>query len=248
MGAIRTRFADDIVADVYIPLRPSNKVVVFAPGMPAETGKKQLGAFLNKKGYWFVEPRYRGTWESDGYFLKGDPTTDISDVVDALQAPFVSLWDKSEVQISAPEVYLLGSSFGGPAVLALSTDSRIKKVVSVSGVIDWNSADTTEANDWLYEQLVPQAFGNAYRYEQTDDWKKLEGGTFYNPVSYGSMAPEKILMIHSEDDTIVPYNTAKEFSIKRGIPLLTLRGQGHAGSSSIMQWKTWRTVKKHFES
>ncbi|MEP7162355.1 MAG: alpha/beta hydrolase, partial [Candidatus Moraniibacteriota bacterium] len=81
---IRTRFAKDIVAEVFFPERQEGRVVIFCSGAPGLSSKRELFQFLSDKGYTSIHPRYRGTWESDGEFLKRSPHQDILDVIDEL--------------------------------------------------------------------------------------------------------------------------------------------------------------------
>lgn len=250
MHAKRTRFANDIVAEFYEPVTSSNKVVVFAPGMPGMPGnKKQLAQFFNKKGYWFIYPRYRGTWESGGYFLEQSPAQDIIDVIESLEKPFQNLPDGETNKIENPELYVVGSSFGGAAALLVSSHPKVHKVLSISGVVDWTCPGKDEPLEWLYETFMPQVFGAGYRMKDPDAWKQIASGTWYNPVAKKEhIDPTKVLMIHSDDDTIVPYTSVQELSQSLSIPLITLKGKGHAGSSEIMRFWTWRKIKKYFNS
>lgn len=250
MHALRTRFATDIVAECYAPKKLSHKVVVFAPGMPGTpASKSRLAYFFNKRGYWFIYPRYRGTWESGGSFLDHDPTKDILDVIAALQVPFQALPGGDMLHIKDPEIYLIGSSFGGAAALLASSHPSVYKVLTISGVVDWTRPGKDEPLAWLFQTFIPQVFGAGYRMRDTDAWKQLESGRMYNPMTQlKKIDVSKVLMIHSDDDTVVPYESVQELSQRLAIPLITLRGKGHASSSCIMNLWTWRKIKQHFNS
>lgn len=250
MHAKRTRFAKDIVAEFYPPTRPSHKVVIFAPGMPGTPDTKSLLArFFNKKGYWFIYPRYRGTWESGGHFMAQEPTQDIVDVIESLAEPFQALPGGESYLIETPEIYVVGSSFGGAAALLVSSHPKVKKVLTISGVIDWSRPGKDEPLEWMFEEFMPQVFGAGYRMQSADDWKKIQETEFYNPIrQQDKIDASKVLMVHSKDDTVVPYASAEGLSNSLDIPLITLKGKGHAGSSQIMTWRVWRKVKKHFAS
>src|SRR6516225_2161882 len=78
----RTRFKNEIAAEFLPPVRSGvQKVIILCDGMPSIPRKQMLAEFLSKKGYWFVYPRYRGAWESDGTFLAKSPHLDILDVI-----------------------------------------------------------------------------------------------------------------------------------------------------------------------
>ena len=68
----RTRFKHQIVAEFLPPTRPrkKQKVIILCDGMPSMPRKQALMEFLAAKGYWVFYPRYRGSWESGGQFLR----------------------------------------------------------------------------------------------------------------------------------------------------------------------------------
>src|SRR3989344_3616458 len=93
MTIFRTRFKKDIVCEFLPPARKSSRVVILCGGMPAYTGRKDaLMEFFARKGYWVFLPRYRGSWESGGQFLKRSPHEDIIDVINGLSRGFPDLW------------------------------------------------------------------------------------------------------------------------------------------------------------
>jgi len=245
-----TRFADDIVTEFLPPKHMlSNKIIIFCDGMPGVPGNDATMETMHKRGYWSFYPRYRGTWESDGYFLDHDPTDDIRDVVESLDRPFTDYWSGEEFYIKNPEIYIIGISFGGPAAILLSSHPKVKKVVSICGVVDWTADSPDEPLDWLFETLIAKAFGKAYRLQHPDDWRHLERGTVYQPMNHmHDIDAKKILHIHAADDTLVPYDSVVNFSKKTGTTLHTLKRGGHYISGSIRSWWTWRIIKQHFES
>src|SRR5438309_797536 len=77
----RTRIKKDIVTEFLPSVKKSDKAIILCSGMPTMPSKKRLMNFLADQGYWVFFPRYRGTWESGGEFLKASPAKDINDVV-----------------------------------------------------------------------------------------------------------------------------------------------------------------------
>jgi esterase/lipase len=249
MHVKRTRFAGDIISDFLPPKQTSNKVIIFCGGMPGVPVNNVTMEMMHKRGYWSFYPRYRGTWESDGYFLDHDPTDDIRDVVESLDHPFTDYWSGEEFHIKNPEIYVVGISFGGPAAILLSSHTKVKKIVSICGVVDWTADSPDEPLDWLFEQFLPNAFGKAYRLQHPDDWKQLERGELYQPMNHmNNIDEKKILHVHATDDTLVPYDSVVAFSKQAGTTVHTLRRGGHYISGSIRSWRTWRVIKKHFAS
>src|SRR3990167_761548 len=117
MQTFRTFFKKEIFADVFVPVKKSTKVLILCDGVPSVPKKQSLVEFFVKKGYIAIHIRYRGTWESKGKFLNRSLNQDILDVIDELQKDVIDLWTKTKYKIQPSKIVLLGSSFGGPAVL-----------------------------------------------------------------------------------------------------------------------------------
>ena len=70
MYTLRTRIKKDIVCEFVAPKKKSNKVIILCGGQPGFPAKKEMLIWLAERGYWAFYPRYRGSWESGGSFLK----------------------------------------------------------------------------------------------------------------------------------------------------------------------------------
>lgn len=231
----RTTFAGEIITEFLAPERPSNKVVIFCDGMPGMPGNSKAQQHAAKRGYWSFFPRYRGTWESGGEFLSQSPTQDILDVVSSIQSgPFVDAWTGEEHTIEDPEFYVIGVSFGGPAAILSSLDPRVKKAVSISGVVDWVEEEKSpdEPMSWL-GPTVKKSFGKAYRFSD-ENWERLCRGEIYNPVNHKSeLDASKVLLLHTKDDLVVLYEPVKEFADEVGCRLVTFKKGGHIGTAAV---------------
>ncbi|MDQ5976796.1 MAG: hypothetical protein QG664_709 [Patescibacteria group bacterium] len=209
----RVRLAGEIVAEIVLPLRQTGKIAVIATGLPSSPSKGELLHFLADQGYVAVFPRYRGTWESEGIFLKHSPARDIVDTIDALVSEPVlrDLATGQSFSLRVKTFHLFGFSFGGPAVILNSTHLLVSKVVAVSPVLDW----TKEGEDEPFEKhvsFVTTGFGGVYRVEHKNDWQKLRRPDFYNPLTQtGDIDGRKIFIIHARDDRVVPYEPVLEF-------------------------------------
>lgn len=179
---LRTRFKKEIIAEFLPPRKRQakkrgvgDKVIIICDGMPSVPSKRALIEFWARKGYWVFHPRYRGSWESGGRFLEKSPHKDVLDVIDGLPRGFKSLYDGKICRIKPAKIFLIGSSFGGPAVILASRDKRVSRVIAFSPVIDWLAQEKTiEPIDWI-GKFTRQAFGEGYRFTQTD-WGKLKQG------------------------------------------------------------------------
>lgn len=245
MYTLRTRFKKDIISEFLPPTRKSNKVIIICTGMPSVPNRKELMFFLAKKGYWVFFPRYRGSWESGGEFLKKSPHEDVLDVIDQLPKGFTSLWDKEKYKINPSSLYLIGGSFGGPAMLLASRDPRVDKAITFSPVVDWKTQAKSKGEPWNpFTKFVKEAFGNAYRFKMKD-WNKLKRGGFYDPVAHTNEIPgEKIFIIHAKDDDVVHWRPVEKFAKKIGCKLSLLKKGGHLSASNIMKPSFYKRITR----
>jgi esterase/lipase len=246
---LRTRFKKDIVCEFVAPKKKTNKVIILCGGMPGYPGGKDETLFwLAERGYWVFLPRYRGTWESGGSFLKVSPHQDVLDIIEELPKGFKDLWADKVLKIKNPEVYLIGSSFGGPAVILASTSARVKKVVAFSPVIDWERENENKLEPIeSLKKFTVEAFGEGYRFTEKN-WQKLESGKFYNPITeVKNLKAEKIFIIHAKDDKIVFTDPAVKFSKQLGNKFLLLETGGHLSSSNVIKPEFWKKIKQFFK-
>lgn len=262
----RTRFKRDIVAE-YLPPRRRKKredVVVFADGMPTMPGNKKVAEHFSQNGYFTFFPRYRGTWESGGHFLKQSPDEDILDVIEVIakgdKGRFRDAASGEWTHVSPRNIYVIGVSFGGPAALFCSRDNRVTKVVAISSVIDWQKPGRAEPMDWLHN-FVREGFGQGYRFKKAD-WNKLSRGNLYNPAAslQGSNTwarkngnkpffdGSKIFMIHAQDDEVCTYKAAHHFAKQCGARLKTYQRGGHFGASFLLKPAIFRQIMRFFHS
>ncbi|MEK9201519.1 MAG: prolyl oligopeptidase family serine peptidase [Patescibacteria group bacterium] len=246
MYALRARIKKEIITEFIPPEKKSNKVIILLSGMPTYPSNKEVMFFLASKGYFVFLPRYRGTWESDGSFLKKSPHLDVIDVIDSLSLGFKDLWSDKTYKIKNPEIYIIGSSFGGTAAILSSKDKRVKKIVALSPVIDWRVKSKTEPIEWLGE-FTKKAFGNAYRFT-SKDWNKLKTGKFFNPIAeIKNLDKEKLYIIHAKDDDVVYSRPSEEFSKSLDSKFTLFKTGGHLSLSNLTVPSFWKPISKFIE-
>ncbi|MCK5060020.1 MAG: prolyl oligopeptidase family serine peptidase [Candidatus Pacebacteria bacterium] len=243
MFIFRTLIKKEIVAEFLPPAKPSRKVLILCVGLPSYPGRRdELMEFFARKGYWVFLPRYRGTWESRGTFLKKSPHLDILDVIDVLPKGFKDLWSKKTYKIKNPKVYIFGSSFGCPAAIFCSRDKRVEKIVALSPVIDWRVKSKVEPMDWL-GVFIKCGFGGAYVFKDKD-WARLSKGKFYNPISeIDTFDSKKICIVHAKDDKVVSFKPTEKFAAKLNCKFIPLKKGGHLSFSIIMEPKFWKQIR-----
>ena len=250
----RTRFAKEIVAE-FLP--PSNrqkikgdKVVIICSGMPMlpRKGAGGLMEFFARKGYWVFYPRYRGSWESGGSFLRFSPEKDIKDIIDQLPKGFVSAGmkasERKRYRVDPRTIVLVAGSFGGPAGILMSRDKRVSRVIAISPVVDWKAhIKGGETIDAMYP-FTQEAFGKGYRMTRTN-WNKLKTGQFYNPMPHWQeIDGRKLFIVHAKDDDSVPWKDVAKFAKLTGAPLKLLNRGGHLSSATIMSPRYYPAIQR----
>lgn len=244
----RTRFGNDIVAEFRPALKDTKKVAILLPGCPGyPLGKRELFEHLTHHGFFTIIPSYRGTWESEGSFLQYPPSDDVEILIDQIPQGFIDLWSGAEYRIRNPEIYLIGGSFGGAAAILSSKHPLVKKVATISAVVDWREQQHTVEPLDLMNEYLGTAFGNAYRGEK-NAYKKLETGDFYNPASHKKeLDGTKLLLIHAVDDKVVHPGPAEAFGQETGAKFVQLLGGGHMGVGYANKPHIWKHIEKFFK-
>lgn len=245
---IRTRFAKEIVAEVFLPQKQNGKIAIAAIGAPSGSSQKERMEFLATKGYVVVFPRYRGTWESDGWFLKQSPTQDIRDVILELQKHkyVVDVATGEKIPIKVVSVHLFGGSFGGPAILLNSDLPIVKKVIALSPVIDWKVLGEDEPFH-EFVRYSKEGYSGAYRTKHANDWQKLIDTDFYNPIAHTkNVIGKKVFIIHAQDDTNVPCDPVVPFAQATGANYYLKPTGGHG--IKMTHGFLWKKIQKFLDT
>jgi pimeloyl-ACP methyl ester carboxylesterase len=145
----RTRFREQIVAEFLPPKRErkTQKLIILCDGMPSIPRKQSLSEFLAATGFWVIYPRYRGTWESGGEFLKQSPHEDILDIIADLPKELEEIAFGQRFRLSPKQIFVIGGSFGGAAALLASLDPKVSRVIANCPVVDWSILDKAEKSE-----------------------------------------------------------------------------------------------------
>lgn len=253
MEILRTRFKKDIVSEFLLPARYNPKkpqrVAIICSGAPSVPSRRPLLEFLARKGFWVFFPRYRGTWESGGSFLKISPERDILDIIDELPRGFEhpTLGGRKKIKVKPAAVYLLAGSFGGPAGILASKDPRVTKVICVSPVVEWRAPSKAEPMDF-FERFLRFGFGNGYRFSRKN-FLKLKSGKFYNPLpKWREIDGKKLLIYHAKDDKLVRWREVAKFAKLTGAKLILRKRGGHLSLSILTRPAEWRRISKFLKT
>lgn len=190
-------------------LAHSNKrdSIIVLPGFPSSNLMDDIIYFLYKEGFNVFVPRYKGTYQSKGQFLKTNPVGDLIKFIDQLKkGKAISLWDNKVISFEINKVLLLGGSFGGSMALALAADSKeISKVILASPVWDFKEHNR-HGNEQDLDSLtcfVKKAYKNLYQYQFNSLVRVIDKFKEFSPKHYLSNLNIPILVFHDPNDESV---------------------------------------------
>lgn len=213
-------------------------VVIICDGLPSVPKQKELISDFSNQGFFVIYPRYRGTWESDGEFLKESPAKDIKDIINLIKTGKITeLYADKEFEIKNKNIYLLGSSFGGTVALSLADNEDVSKVVALSPVVDF-SRHNSDGNEqdlvWL-GSFIKKAFGQGYRFSN-ENWQKMTRGDIFNPPQkLDKEKSEKILVLYDKSDESINYNKIEGYCSANNIKTVEIKDLGHLSFSKLSE-------------
>ena len=221
-------------------------LIVLPHGGPHETDKlgfDWMAQYFANRGYLVIQPNFRGSTGFGQDFEDagrgewgGKMQDDLTDGVTALvKAGYVD----------PEQVCIVGASYGGYAALAgaVFTPELYQCVVAIAPVSDLNRMLSEEKrqrgkNHWVvsyWEDVMAE--GDARR-------NKLRS---ISPVNFAENVVAPILLIHGDDDTVVPYSqsTRMRNALKRAdkqVELVKLKGEDHWLSVAETRMQTLRAM------
>lgn len=212
--------------------------LILCDGLPSVPKQKILMESLASAGFFVVFPRYRGTWESGGEFLKKSPVQDILKIIREVKTGYlVDLFNKEKIRIPSKRIVVLGSSFGGSVALALADNDSVAKIVALSPIVDFvQHGNKKEQNLIKLGSFIKTAFGESYRFS-ISSWRKLVQGRILNPSRISSNKKENVLICFDSSDSEIDARKIEGFVKENGVASLRSDGLGHLSFSKIQSSK-----------
>jgi esterase/lipase len=225
--------------------------ILILPGFPSYHNLKERMKFFYDKGYNVFFPRYKGSYQSKGYFLEENPLISLKKFVNSLmEGKAISLYDMKEFNFEVKELIVLGICFSGPFSLALSSlDSRINKLILFSPAWDFGFNQKINGSQSLNDTLsfVKRAYKNLYRIKFKDLKKKLNSFKELHYRFYGKNNSFYLLVFIDERD---PRNYSskfkKDFLDKNNLKIIKHR-KGHGLKLEIVE-NYWKEIENFLEN
>lgn len=231
---------DDIIFEFSPAEDEFRGIIIICEGLPSIPRQKELLSYLSVAGYFVIFPRYRGTWESDGEFLKESPAKDIEDIINFIENNKIKeFYGGKEFDIKDKNIYLLGSSFGGSVALSLAGNTDIKKIVVLSPIVDFkiHNKDGNEQDLARLKNFIRQAFGQGYRFGD-ENWNKMAVGEIFNPKQkLDEKEAETISIIYDKSDKEIDYKKIENYASQNNIKTIKWDNVGHISFSKLSKDK-----------
>jgi uncharacterized protein len=203
-------------------------------GLPGIEKNYDIAHALRDNGWNSIIFHYRGNWGSGGnYVLKTIPQ-DVQSAIDYLSSG-------QHPQIDPNNVVIIGHSMGGwAAILAAAMDERARGAAVYCAVTDPRrlrfGTDVVAADftPWLHG-MTPEEF--------EAQWQEL--GTEFAPVEQvARISPRPVLIIHAEQDNIVPVSQAEALYKRAGEPRrLILHSEANHSFTWHREWLRERILE-----
>lgn len=234
-----------LAGEVYLPDDPceSYPAVCLCHGIPAakynpdeKGGYSELAARFCQAGFIALAFNFRGAGPSQGNIDMLGWTEDLEAAIDFLfMIP----------EVNKQKVCLLGSSGGAAtSVYVAARDKRISAVATFACPAVFDFMATGRTADTLISSFREIGIIKDPDFPKSQEiW--LEGFSAVKPLDYiDKIAPRPLLLVHGEEDEVVPVEHAQSLFTKAGDPkeLLILPGAGHRlrqderAVNAAMQW------------
>ncbi len=218
------------------------------PGFPSSNNEDKLMRLFYEKGFNIFYLRYKGTFQSKGYFLESNPTTDLIQCIKQInKGKTVSLWDMKEKNFKNKDIIILTGSFGGAIACGIAAKSKqlISKIILSAPVWDFDKHNTKHKEQDLSQLLefVKRAYQNLYRIRFTNLKDQLRKFKELSPDYYLQKINCPLIVFHDKEDKTVSIENTKEMIKKIKKIRIIEHNLGHGLSEELIK-KYWNEIEK----
>lgn len=238
------------IGDIYFDFKiheQSEGTILFLEGFPSKGRYSEEIKLLYDKGYNIIWPHYKGSYQSDGEFLKNNPVKELNEFIKELKKGWIiNLWDLSKVKIQIKKLYLFGSSFSGAICCGLSTLEKFDKIVLFSPVWDFDKHNSEKDEQDLDKlvSFVKRAYKNLFRFGWNSMVSRFKQFEECSSDYYVSKLNVPLLVFHDPEDKTVSikhtYNIVKKLDIE-----LIEHDLGHSAREVLIS--KWEYIEKFLE-
>jgi len=209
----------EVVYDLIEPPGDKNlkKGIILFPGMPNQPRNEDSDTFASE-GFYVLEPRYIGSWESYGEFNINNCIKTVIEAEKLFQKGFaIECWENKKLKWDINEIIIVSSSFGSSIVLSIAHELKTKKYVCLAPLTNLkkhNKDKKIEEQDLKQLGLfIKRGFENAFRGFNLSDWSKfIHGKSKASPIDVADLLKNKnIFLAHGKKDSVIHYSRTQEY-------------------------------------
>lgn len=224
MATVPLRY-DGIAATAFVPREPNGTWVILFRGFPVSMPYSKHHPMIHTLldvGFSVLHPSYPGVFESEGLFNPANVRQCLLDTVAVLEkGEAKNIYDGSTFSFDCDKIVALGASYGGCSALMIAAITDVQRCAALAPVVDWNKV-MEDTDQHIYE-VGRALFPKTIRF--ADDWNDY---TLLNPADHVDTLQDKdVLLVHSDDDDVVPYEQSSWLAEEIGCELITITGFGH---------------------
>ena len=228
--------------------KDSADAIIILPGFPSSNNEDELMRFFYEKGFNVFYLRYRGSFQSKGYFLESNLVGDMIQCINHInKGKVVSLWDMEEKSFKNRDLILLTGSFGGAIAcgIAAKSDHLISKIILSAPVWDFDKHNTTYEEQNLSRLLdfVKKAYKNLYRIKFNNLINQLHKFREISQEYYLKKLDCHLLVFHDPKDKTVSIDHTKEIVKKIKNSKLIEHNFGHGLSEELIK-QYWNEIER----
>ncbi len=236
----------DIFCEFIVQDKIANTIILL-PGFPSSNKLDSEMKFLYKKGYNVFFPRFKGSFQSKGFFLKENIVKELKSFITELKKEKITnLWDLNEIHFKINKLVLFGQSFSGAISCGLAAiEKSFDKLVLFSPVWDFKIHNKF-GNEQDLSHLVPfvkRAYTNLYRIKFDNLVNAILKFKETSPSFYAERIKIPILVLNDPADKTVSIEHSKNMKkIVKNLKIIK-HHEGHGINLKILK-NYWKEISK----
>ncbi|MDK2907586.1 MAG: hypothetical protein PWQ87_44 [Candidatus Woesearchaeota archaeon] len=197
----------------FLTHKDKSDAVILLDGFPSSNKNDETMYFFYEKGFNVFFPRFKGSFQSEGKFLKTNPVHDLLFFIKELKkGEATNLWDMSKVNFEIEKINVVGESFSGAIACGLAACSEdISKIILASPVLDYkkHNINGDEQDLDALTSFVKRAYKHLYRFNFNSLQKEINKFKEISPDFYLRLLNKPILLFHDPKDRTVSIKHSK---------------------------------------
>jgi len=248
------RILKTYIGDIFCEFIVQNKIadtIILLPGFPSSNKMDSEMKFLYKKGYNVFFPRFKGSFQSKGFFLEDNPVEELRIFANKLKKEkIINLWDMSKVSFKIDRLILFGQSFSGAIACGLVAKVKnFRKLVLFSPVWDFKKHNLL-INEQDLNHLIPfvkRAYQNLYRIKFDNLVKEMSKFEEINDYFYVKKIKIPLLVLNDSSDKTVSIEHSRNMKEKLKRLKILEHNLGHGFNLKVLE-NCWNEIEKYLKN